>query len=100
MSKPQARLTDLCQCMLFAPSPAGPIPGVSPLAFVGAPTVLVGNLPAARMGDNHVGMGPHPVAMGSVTVLIQNQPAARMADPTACGGMVMPPCLPTVLTGG
>lgn len=99
MGMPQARLTDMCLCVLFAPSPAGPVPGSSPLAFVGAPTVLVGGLPAARVGDNHVGMGPHPVAFGSVTVMIQNQPAARMTDPTGCGGMVLPPCCPTVLTG-
>lgn len=99
MTKPQARIGDQCNCILFAPSPAGPVPGVSPLAFVGAPTVLVGKMPAARVGDNHVGMGPHPVAVGSFTVLIQGQPAARMGDTTGCGGAVMPPCCPTVLTG-
>lgn len=98
MGMPQSRIGDMCLCALFAPSPAGPVPGSSPLAFVGAPTVLVGGQPAARVGDNHVGMGPHPVALGSFTVIISNQPAARIGDMTGCGGSVLQG-LPTVLTG-
>ena len=99
MSKPQARIGDMCISPLFAPSPAGPVPGVSPLTSPGATTVLVGGMLAARAGDVHFGIGAHPVAMGSMTVFIQNQPAARIADPTICGGMVTVG-LPSVLTGG
>lgn len=99
MSKPQSRIGDISLCVLFAPTPAGPVPGPSPLAFVGAPTVLVGKQPAARVGDNHVGIGPHPVALGSFTVLISKQPAARMGDLMGCGGTVLQG-LPTVLVGG
>ena len=99
MTLPQARGTDLCLCAAFAPSPAGPVPGSSPIVPPCAVTVLVANLPAARMGDLHIGLGPHPIAKGSATVLIMNQPAARILDSTACGGMVMKG-EPTVLTGG
>lgn len=88
MGMPQARISDLSLCVLFAPSPVGPVPGVSPISFTGAPTVLVGNLPAARVTDSHVGLGPHPIVMGSFTTLIQKLPAARLADPFACGGVV------------
>ena len=100
MSMPQARITDMALCMLHPPPPpVGPVPTPSPLAFVGAPTVLVGGLPAARLMDQHVGLGPHPIVKSSVTVIISNMPAARMLDNPACGGMVLPPCMPTVLTG-
>jgi uncharacterized Zn-binding protein involved in type VI secretion len=33
-------------------------------------------------------------------VLIGGLPAARMADPTAAGGIILPPCALTVLIGG
>lgn len=100
MTLPQARVTDMCLCAMFAPSPAGPVPGSSPLIPPCAPTVLVANLPAARVTDMHAsGLGPHPIVKGSATVLIMNLPAARILDTTACGGMVMKG-EPTVLTGG
>ena len=99
MGMPQARIGDMCMCTVISLTPVGaPIPGPTPLAFVGAPTVLVGSQPAARVGDNHVGLGPHPVAMGSFTVLMQSMPAARIGDMTGCGGAVTQG-LPTVLTG-
>lgn len=101
MTMPQARIGDMCLCALHPPPPpAGPIAAPTALAFVGAPTVLVGNMPAARISDNHIGLGPHPIIKGSATVIISNMPAARVTDNTACGGMVLPPCCPTVLTGG
>ncbi|HVF49283.1 MAG TPA: PAAR domain-containing protein [Pyrinomonadaceae bacterium] len=54
----------------------------------GAPTVLIGGMPAWRVGDFHAcplvtGVVPHVggvVAMGSATVLIGGMPAARMGD--------------------
>ncbi len=79
----------------------------------GCPTVLIGGMPAARVGDMHtcpmVTPGtppiPHvggPITMGSATVMIGGMPAARQGDMATCTG---PPdsiamgC-PTVLIGG
>src|SRR5690606_17743452 len=53
---------------------------------------LIGNLPAACMGDPHVcpmfsGPKPHTggtITKGSATVLIGNKPAARVSDLTVC----------------
>ncbi len=67
------------------------------LAGPGAPTVLIGGLPAAVVGDTHVCAlpplaGPHPpnpVVMGSTTVLIGGKPAARLGDPTGCGATII-----------
>ena len=64
------------------------------------PTVLIGFLPAARLGDMATCVGPPDViAMGSMTVLIGMKPAARMGDPTAHGGVIVLGC-PTVIIGG
>jgi uncharacterized Zn-binding protein involved in type VI secretion len=60
-------------------------------------TVLVGGLPAARVGDS---CGADAIVKGSVTVMIGGMPAARMGDLTAGGGAVMPPGASTVLIGG
>jgi uncharacterized Zn-binding protein involved in type VI secretion len=63
------------------------------------PTVLIGGMPAARVGDMAVCVGPPDViAMGSPTVLIANMMAARMGDPTAHGGMIVVG-FPTVMIG-
>jgi uncharacterized Zn-binding protein involved in type VI secretion len=72
-------------------------PGVPPIPHVGGPvlppgmpTVLIGMMPAARVGDMCVCVGPPDViAMGSFTVLIGNMPAARMGDMTAHGGTIV-----------
>jgi uncharacterized Zn-binding protein involved in type VI secretion len=53
------------------------------------PTVLIGGMPAARVGDLAACVGPPDViALGSFTVLIGKMPAARMLDITAHGGMI------------
>jgi uncharacterized Zn-binding protein involved in type VI secretion len=54
-------------------------------------------MPAARLGDS---CGADAIAMGSTTVLIGGMPAARIGDPTAGGGVVMPPGAVTVIIGG
>jgi uncharacterized Zn-binding protein involved in type VI secretion len=91
---PAARLTDMHVCPMvtvLVPHVGGPV--VAP----GAPTVLIGGLPAARVGDMCVCVGPPDViALGSFTVLIGGQPAARMGDMTAHGGAIVMGC-PTVL---
>lgn len=76
----------------------------------GAPTVLIGGMPAARVGDLQAcpladGPKPHgggPIAgPGSPTVLIEGLPAARVGDVTTCAGppgTIAQGC-PTVLIG-
>ena len=66
----------------------------------GCPTVLIGKLPAARVGDMCTCVGPPDViAKGSMTVMIGKMPAARMGDITAhCGTIVLG--YPTVMIGG
>jgi uncharacterized Zn-binding protein involved in type VI secretion len=91
---PAARLTDMHVCPLvtvLVPHVGGPIAGP------GAPTVLIGGMPAARVGDMVVCVGPPDViALGSFTVLIGGMPAARLGDMTAHGGAIVVGC-PTVL---
>jgi uncharacterized Zn-binding protein involved in type VI secretion len=52
--------------------------------------VLIGGMPAARVGDMATCVGPPDVIIqGSFTVLIGGQPAARMGDMTAHGGVIV-----------
>jgi uncharacterized Zn-binding protein involved in type VI secretion len=94
--QPAARLTDMHTC----PMVTGVVPHVGgPISGPGAPTVLIGGLPAARVGDMAVCVGPPDViAMGSPKVLIGGQPAARLGDSTAHGGVIVLGCF-TVLIG-
>ena len=87
---PAARVTDL---IVSTATMGVPTPILPP----GAPTVLFGGLPAARMGDS---CGADAIVLGSATVLIGGMPAARIGDLTASGGAIMPPGAPTVLIGG
>jgi uncharacterized Zn-binding protein involved in type VI secretion len=95
-----ARLTDMHQCPMVTPG-VPPIPHVGgPVIGPGCPTVLVGKLPAARVGDNLVCVGPPDVIVkGSATVMIGGMPAARMGDTCAHGGAIVIG-LPTVMIGG
>ena len=78
-----------------------PIPHVGgPIVAAGVPTVLIGFLPAAVVGDTCVCVGPpDTIVKGSATVLIGNKPAARIGDQTAHGGVIVLG-EPTVLIGG
>lgn len=97
MSLPAARVTDLVACPAFnvlVPHVGGPI-------TVGAPTVMIGGMVAARMGDpNTCAGGPGAIATGSPVVLIAGQPAARVSDLAGHGGIISPPGCITVLIGG
>lgn len=97
MGLPAARVTDMHTCPMINP---GPVPHVGgPILPPGCPTVLIGNLPAARMGDMATCVGPPDViARGAVNVLIGGKPAARMTDNTAHGGIIVGG-FPTVLIG-
>ena len=56
--------------------------------------------PAARVGDMAVCTGPpDSIAKGSTTVMISNMPAARLGDMRAHGGVIAVGCF-TVLIGG
>ena len=94
MPQPAARVGDPHVC----PMVTGVVPHVGgPILPPGAPLVLIGGMPAARMGDMATCTGPPDViALGSPTVLIGGQPAARMGDVTAHGGSIIFG-LPTVL---
>jgi uncharacterized Zn-binding protein involved in type VI secretion len=60
-----------------------------PILPPGGIPVLIGGMPAARVGDMAVCVGPPDViALGSFKVLIGGQPAARMGDLTAHGGII------------
>ncbi len=83
MGKPAARMGD--------PTMHGGV------IMAGYPTVLIGGMPAARLGDMHVcpmlnpgtPPPPHvggPIALGSPLVLIGGMPAARMGDMATCAG--------------
>ena len=95
--KPAARITDNHVC----PMVTGVVPHVGgPILPPGQPTVLIGNLPAARMGDMAVCTGPPDIiALGSMTVLIGGKPAARLGDMCSHGGTIVLGCF-TVLIGG
>src|SRR6266550_307049 len=97
MGMPAARITDMHVC----PMVTGVVPHVGgPILLPCCPTVLIGALPAARVGDMCVCVGPPDViALGSFTVIIGGQFAARMGDMTVHGGVIVM-VLPTVLIGG
>jgi len=77
-----------------------PVPHVGgPISGPGVPTVLIGGMPAAVMGDMCVCTGPpDSIILGSTGVMIGGKPAARMGDMTAHGGSIAAGC-PTVLIG-
>jgi len=94
---PASRLTDMHVC----PMVTGVVPHVGgPILAPGAPTVLIGKLPAARVSDQCVCVGPPDViALGSMTVLTSGMQQARIGDLTAHGGSIVVGC-PTVIVGG
>lgn len=87
---PAARLTDFHECPMQTPAIV-PIPHVGgPVVGPGEPTVLIGKLPAARVGDMLTCVGPpDSIVMGSATVMIGKMPAARVGDSTAHGGTIL-----------
>ncbi len=98
---PAARVSDMHTCPMVTPG-TPPVPHVGgPVLPPGCPLVLIGNLPAARVGDMATCVGPpDSIVKGSATVLIGNLPAARVGTPSVHGGTIVPPGCPTVLIGG
>jgi uncharacterized Zn-binding protein involved in type VI secretion len=93
---PAARSGDMHTC----PLSNGPVPHVGgPVLPPGCPTVLIGGMPAARVGDMLTCTGPpDTISAGSATVMIGGMPAARQGDSTAHGGVIAIGC-PTVIIG-
>ncbi|EAZ83084.1 PAAR domain-containing protein [Algoriphagus machipongonensis] len=87
MGMPAARATDMHVC----PMVTGVVPHVGgPIMPPGEPTVLIGGMPAARVGDMATCTGPpDSIVMGSSSVLIGGMPAARLGDSTAHGGSIV-----------
>jgi uncharacterized Zn-binding protein involved in type VI secretion len=77
--------------MHTCPLSDGPKPHVGgPILPPGAVTVMIGGMPAARVGDMATCVGPpDAIAMGSTKVMIKGMPAARMGDQTAHGGVIV-----------
>ena len=96
---PAARLGDMHVCPMVTPG-TPPVPHVGgPIVAPGAPTVLIGGIPAAKVGDMCVCVGPpDSIVKGSAGVMIMGMPAARMGDSTAHGGSIVIG-LPTVMIG-
>ncbi|NQU75749.1 MAG: PAAR domain-containing protein, partial [Planctomycetes bacterium] len=92
---PAARIGDMHTC----PLSDGPKPHVGGPVLLGELTVLIGFMPAARLGDTVTCVGPpDTIAKGAPTVLIGNKPAARLGDQTAHGGAIVLGCF-TVMIG-
>jgi uncharacterized Zn-binding protein involved in type VI secretion len=98
---PAARVTDMHTCPMVTPG-LPPVPHVGgPILPPCSPNVIIGFLPAARVTDMCMCVGPPDVIVkGSTTVLINVLMAARLGDTTAHGGVIIPPCCPTVIIGG
>ncbi len=95
---PAARITDMHTCPMVTPG-VPPVPHVGGPIIKGMPTVLIGFMPAARVSDLCVCVGPPDViAKGSPTVLTGYMLQARLGDVTAHGGVIVLGC-PTVIVG-
>ncbi len=84
--KPAARLSDTHTCPMVNPDES---PHVGGPVSSGDTTVLIGNMPAARIGDSATCTGPSDsITTGQTSVLIGSMPAARLGDQTAHGGVI------------
>jgi uncharacterized Zn-binding protein involved in type VI secretion len=93
---PAARVSDMHVCPKVEP---GPVPHVGGTISLGSPTVMICFLPAARVGDMAICVGPpDSIAAGSATVKIDNKPAARLGDSCNHGGTIVAGA-PTVMIG-
>jgi len=82
---PAARIGDLHTC----PVVTGTVPHVGGPICKGEATVQIGFMPAARVADQLICVGPPDmISKGSSSVQIGFMPAARMGDPTVHGGSI------------
>lgn len=93
---PAARVGDNHTC----PMVTGFVPHVGGPVISGSGNVIIAGMPAARLGDPLVCVGPpDTIAQGSGTVMINGLPAARLGDLTAHGGVIVMGA-PNVIIGG
>ncbi|MFC5049177.1 PAAR domain-containing protein [Rubritalea spongiae] len=87
---PAATLTSMHVCPQVTPG-IPPIPHVGgPVLGPGAPTVLICGMPAARVGDMALCVGPpDSIVTGSATVMIGGAPAAYLGSETEHGGTIV-----------
>lgn len=86
MGAPGARVGDLHVC----PMVTGTVPHVGGPISLGASTVTIAGVPAARVGDMCTCVGPpDTILAGSSTVMIEGMPAARLGDSTSHGGTII-----------
>lgn len=97
---PAARITDMHVCPMVTPG-LPPVPHVGgPVAGPGIPTVLIGSLPAAVIGDMCVCVGPpDSIIKGSATVMIGGKPSARIGDSCSHGGSIVMGCVNVIIGG-
>lgn len=92
---PAARISDMHTC----PMCDGPKPHVGGPIVKGCFTVLIDYMPAARVSDTAICVGPtDTIVDGSSSVMIDSMPAARMGDSTSHGGTIVKGCM-TVMIG-
>ena len=86
--------------MHVCPMVTGVVPHVGgPILPPGCPTVLIGGMPAARVGDMATCVGPpDAIVMGSTKVMIGGMPAARMGDSCAHGGTIVLGCFQVMIS--
>jgi uncharacterized Zn-binding protein involved in type VI secretion len=95
-----ARVSDNHSCPLTNPPPGSTPHTGGPILPPGIPTVFIGGMPAATVGNMCVCAGPpDSITKGSATVKIGGQLAARQGDLTAHGGSITSGCA-TVIIGG
>ena len=83
-----ARLGDVHACPMLNPDESPHVGG--PIVGPGCPTVLIGGMPAACVGDIVTCAGPpDAIVMGSFTVMFGGRPAAQLGSLTAHGGTVV-----------
>lgn len=85
--QPAARLGDNHACPLVnpdgSPHTGGPI-------VEGESSVLIGNQPAARLGDQATCLGPTDVIVTArSSILVDYRPAAALGDQTVHGGVIV-----------
>ncbi len=99
MGQPAARVTDMHTCPMATPgTPPIPHVG-GPILPSCSINVITGGLPQARVTDMCLCVGPPDVIIkGSASVLVNNLPAARIGDSTTHGGVIVTG-LPSVLIG-
>ena len=94
---PASRITDMHVCPAFT-GPVPHVGG--PILPPGVPTVITVGLPQATVGSMCVCVGPpDSIVKGSGTVIVGGMPAARIGDMTAHGGVIVLGA-PTVIIGG